>query len=131
MLARSQRPVRGLLCPRLRRRERLHTCLVQPLGVPLRTAIQSGQATDCRLRSALASGKKKPKTAPRGSLSLDKMSLANSRSSLCLLGSERRKRRGPCPGAGSFCEPGCHPPEVDRGGEPQMQQPSLHQPAIA
>src|SRR6266567_3795738 len=31
-----------------------------------------------------------------------KMSLANPRSSTWLLGSERSKRRGPCPGAGYF-----------------------------
>jgi SRSO17 transposase len=37
---------------------------------------------------------------------LDKMSLANPRSSTLLLGRERRKRRGPCPGSGYCREPG-------------------------
>src|SRR5262249_61313956 len=45
-----------------------------------------------------------------------KMSLANPRSSTLLFGSERSKRRGPCPGAGDFRAPGCNPPEVERGG---------------
>jgi hypothetical protein len=51
---------------------------------------------------------------------LDKMSLANPRSTKRLSGSgcgEHSKRRGPCPGAGYFREPGCNPYKVERSGQ--------------
>jgi hypothetical protein len=44
---------------------------------------------------------------------------------------ECSKRRRPCPGARSVCEPGRNSHEVDRRSQQQMHQPGFHQPTIA
>jgi len=83
-MARSQRPVGGLLCQRLRRRSSLNTCLGQPLGVPLRTAITSGPATDAS--TTPGPGKRKTSKTPllRGGWLLTKGGLIRVRLGRCV-----------------------------------------------
>ena len=97
-----------------------YVCGAAALGWRPCREIKSAHATDCRLRRDQEGGKKPENPLYRVSLSLGKMSLANPRSTKRLSGSgggEHSKRRGPCPGAGYFREPGGNPDQVERSGQ--------------